>query len=406
MGQTHLGSSRINMKAIVIFSSLLIACSSRGLGGRHAQRQHRQHRQHRVVFGQRVRTGRDHSLHEIRAAPTGYFPGAPDYEYEDQAGARADDLAGYGDNELSSYKSGDDQAEGRDQAAYNDSQDRYGDQEQEEYEFQARDKPEEYESDQEQYSESSGAPGDILTNNVEEGYSVPAKSSDDKVINRPVNEEYGAPANSEDGASDLNNSVNEEYGAPANSEDGASDLNKSAEQEYGAPADSDYGAPDVNRSVEEEYGAPAGEDYGAPDLNRSADEEYGAPAGEEYGAPAGEDYGAPDVNRSVDEDYGAPAESSASNIDTSYTDPNGARTAPEYGSGDSDTELATSDEYSAPDEDEKSSRNAFEYSAPADGTYSAPDASRTVNTDYAAPTADGVESDYSAPALETVRGVT
>merc|ERR1711892_1583889 len=344
MGQTHLGSSRINMKAIVIFSSLLIVCSSRGLGGRHAHRQHRQHRQHRVVFGQRVRTGRDHSLHEIRAAPTGYFPGAPDYEYEDQAGARADDLAGYGDNELSSYKSGDDQAEGRDQAAYNDSQDRYCDQEQEEYEFQARDKPEEYESDQEQYSESSGAPGDILTNNVEEGYSVPAKSSDDKVINRSVNEEYGAPANSEDGASDLNNS---------------------AEQEYGAP--------DVNRSVDEEYGAPAGEDYGAPDVNRSADEEYGAPA-----------------------------ESSASNID-----PNGARTAqdgsgaPEYGSGDSDTELAA-DEYSAPEEDEKSSHNAIEYSAPADRTYSAPDASRSVNTDYAAPTA----ADYSAPTSETARGVT
>merc|ERR1711892_1351157 len=264
MGQTHLGSSRINMKAIVIFSSLLIACSSRGLGGRHAHRQHRQHRQHRVVFGQRVRTGRDHSLHEIRAAPTGYFPGAPDYEYEDQAGARADDLAGYGDNELSSYKSGDDQAEGRDQAAYNDSQDRYCDQEQEEYEFYARDKPEEYESDQEQYSESSGAPGDILTNNVEEGYSVPAKSSDDKVINRSVNEEYGAPANSEDGASDLNNSADKEYGAPAGQEYGAPDLNRSADKEYGAPAGEDYGAPDVNRSVDEEYGAPAGEDYGAP----------------------------------------------------------------------------------------------------------------------------------------------
>merc|ERR1711892_720663 len=210
MGQTHLGSSRINMKAIVIFSSLLIACSSRGLGGRHAHRQHRQHRQHRVVFGQRVRTGRDHSLHEIRAAPTGYFPGAPDYEYEDQAGARADDLAGYGDNELSSYKSGDDKAE-------------------------------EYESDQEQYSESSGAPGDILTNNVEEGYSVPANSSADK--------EYGAPAG-------------QEYGAP--------DLNRSVDEEYGAPAGEDYGAPDVNRSVDEEYGAPADEEYGAPDLNRSA----------------------------------------------------------------------------------------------------------------------------------------
>merc|ERR1711892_826566 len=150
MGQTHLGSSRINMKAIVIFSSLLIACSSRGLGGRHVHHQeghHRQHRQHRVVFGQRVRTGRDHSLHEIKAAPTGYFPGATDYEYEDQAGARADDLAGYGDNDLSSYESGDTQAEGRDQTAYNDSQDRYGDQEQEEYGFQVRDRPEQYESD-------------------------------------------------------------------------------------------------------------------------------------------------------------------------------------------------------------------------------------------------------------------
>merc|ERR1712106_685456 len=226
MGQTHLGSSRINMKAIVIFSSLLIVCSSRGLGGRHAHRQHRQHRQHRVVFGQRVRTGRDHSLHEIRAAPTGYFPGAPDYEYEEQAGARADDLAGYGENGLSSYESGDAQAEGRDQAAYDDIQDRYGDLEPEEYGFQARDRPEEYESDQEQYSESSGAPDDILTNNLEEGYSVPAESSDDK---------------------DQNRAVNEEYGAPADSEDGASDLNRSADKEYGAPADQEYGAPDLSR---------------------------------------------------------------------------------------------------------------------------------------------------------------
>merc|ERR1712128_353031 len=145
----HLGSSCINMKAIVIFSSLLIACSSHALGGRHssphARHQPHHHRQHRVVFGQRLRTGRDESLNEIRSAPTGYLPGAADYDYDDQAGE--DDLAG--------YKPGEAQAAGRDQAAYDDSQEQYGDQQlQEEDSLQGREQQEKYESDQDQYTEA------------------------------------------------------------------------------------------------------------------------------------------------------------------------------------------------------------------------------------------------------------
>merc|ERR1711909_56688 len=160
------------MKALVIFCSLLVACSSHVLGGHHRHRAAR-HRQHRPVFGQRVRTGRDglghdhdhHHQAEARQAPTSYLPGA-DYDYDDQVEPR-DDLAGYGEDDLAGYGSGDSQAEERDlagyeeeelsgygsgdgdQAAYEESQDQYGDNQEQE----GRDGQGQYENDQGQYND-------------------------------------------------------------------------------------------------------------------------------------------------------------------------------------------------------------------------------------------------------------
>merc|ERR1711892_871139 len=153
-----------NMKAAVIFISLLVVCSSHVmkkrslLGGQqshghghhgHHQQHHRQQHQARQSFGQRAGRDGDHhqdgSENEIRAAPTGYLPAADDYEYEedlagyntDQAGTRSDDLGGYGDDDLSGYEDGAEATE-RDHSQYNDD-------------------PGQYDDDQYQYEEASGA---------------------------------------------------------------------------------------------------------------------------------------------------------------------------------------------------------------------------------------------------------
>merc|ERR1712123_228857 len=116
--------------------------------------------------------------------------GAADYDYDDQAGE--DDLAG--------YKPGDAQAEGRDQAAYDDSQEQYGDQQlQEEDSFQGRDGQEQYESDQEQYNDSTGAEpkssnnsatNDVAEYNEQEQYGDHQDQEKDDLQGREQQEKY------------------------------------------------------------------------------------------------------------------------------------------------------------------------------------------------------------------------
>merc|ERR1712106_758104 len=163
MGRFTTAVLKLTMKAFVIFSSVLVACSSHVinkrslLGGRrghsHGQGQHGHQQQHHGQrhglrqlqnrFGQR--TGRDgghheshheshdESANEIRAAPTGYLPAAADYDYEEDlagysAGTRSDDLAGYSNDDLSGYGAGaEGQASDRAQSQYGDDQQQYGD---------------------------------------------------------------------------------------------------------------------------------------------------------------------------------------------------------------------------------------------------------------------------------------
>merc|ERR1711892_54172 len=237
-----------NMKAAVIFISLLVVCSSHvikrrsllgggqshghGHHGHHQQHQRQQH-QARQPFGQRAGRDGDHhqddSENEIRAAPTGYLPAADDYEYEedlagynaDQAGTRSDDIGGYGDDDLSGYEDGAG-AEERDQAQYDDEQGQY-------------------EDDQYQYEEASGddelPEGAGSASNIDNSYAAAdaARAADDG---------YGAPA--EEAAP---RDVPGDYSAPPENQD----QSRAADAGYGAPAESDYSAP---RGAEEEYGAP------------------------------------------------------------------------------------------------------------------------------------------------------
>merc|ERR1712128_88357 len=233
-----------NMKAAVIFISLLVVCSSHVLqkrsllGGQqshghghhgHHQQHHRQQHQARQPFGQRAGRDGDHhqdgSENEIRAAPTGYLPAADDYEYEEdlagynteQAGTRSNDLAGYEDGVG---------AEERSQAPYDDEQGQY-------------------EDDQYQYEEASG--GDELpegagsASNIDNSYAAPDAG-------RAADDGYGAPA--EEAAP---RDVDGDYSAPLENQD----QSRAADAGYGAPAEagaeSDYSAP---RGAEEEYGAP------------------------------------------------------------------------------------------------------------------------------------------------------
>merc|ERR1712123_560261 len=186
-----------NMKAAVIFTSLLVVCSSHVINKRsllgggqshghghhgHHQQHHRQQHQARQPFGQRAgRDGEHHqddSENEIRAAPTGYLPAADDYEYEedlagyntDQAGTRSDDLGGYGDDDLSGYEGGAG-AEERGQAQYDDEQGQY-------------------EDDQYQYEEASGEDelpeGAGSASNIDNSYAAPDAG-------RAADDGYGAP---------------------------------------------------------------------------------------------------------------------------------------------------------------------------------------------------------------------
>merc|ERR1712123_542499 len=233
-----------NMKAAVIFTSLLVVCSSHVINKRsllgggqshghghhgHHQQHHRQQHQARQPFGQRAgRDGvhhQDGSENEIRAAPTGYLPAADDYEYEEdlagynteQAGTRSDDLSGYEDGAG---------AEERDQAQYDGEQGQY-------------------EDDQYQYEEASGddeLPEDAgSASNIDTSYAAPdaARAADDG---------YGAPA--EEAAP---RDVPGDYSAPPEIQD----QSRAADAGYGAPAEagaeSDYSAP---RGADEEYGAP------------------------------------------------------------------------------------------------------------------------------------------------------
>merc|ERR1711892_815986 len=241
-----------NMKAAVIFISLLVVCSSHVIkkrsllgGGQshghghhgHHQQHHRQQHQARQPFGQRAGRDGDHhqdgSENEIRAAPTGYLPAADDYEYEedlagyntDQAGTRSDDIGGYGDGDLSGYVDGAG-AEERGQAQYDDEQGQY-------------------EDDQYQYEEASGddeLPEDAgSASNIDTSYAAAdaARAADDG---------YGAP---EEEAAPRN--VDGDNSAPLENQD----QSRAADAGYGAPAEagaeSDYSAP---RGAEEEYGAP------------------------------------------------------------------------------------------------------------------------------------------------------
>merc|ERR1711892_750570 len=137
-----------NMKAAVIFISLLFVCSSHVikkrslLGGQqshgHGHGHHGHHQQHqrqqhpaRQPFGQRVGRDGDHhqddSENEIRAAPTGYLP-AEEYEEDlaEEAATRSEDLAGYGDDNLPGYETGA-EAEERGQAQYANERGQYED---------------------------------------------------------------------------------------------------------------------------------------------------------------------------------------------------------------------------------------------------------------------------------------
>merc|ERR1712128_57392 len=186
-----------NMKAAVIFISLLVVCSSHVIkkrsllgGGQshghghhgHHQQHHRQQHQARQPFGQRAGRDGDHhqdvSDNEIRAAPTGYLPAADDYEYEedlagyntDQAGTRSDDLGGYGDDDQSGYENGAG-AEERGQAQYDEEQGQY-------------------EDDQYHYEEASGEDelpeGAGSASNIDNSYAAPDAG-------RAADDGYGAP---------------------------------------------------------------------------------------------------------------------------------------------------------------------------------------------------------------------
>merc|ERR1712128_125648 len=219
-----------NMKAAVIFISLLVVCSSHVLqkrsllGGRqshghghhgHHQQHHRQQHQARQPFVQRAGRDGDHhqdgSENEIRAAPTGYLPAADDYEYEedlagyntDQAGTRSDDLGGYGDDDLSGYEGGAG-AEERGQDQYEDEQGQY-------------------EDDQYQYEEASGEDelpeGAGSASNIDNSY-APEEAG------RAADDGYGAP---EEG--DAPSDVSGDYSAPPENQD----QSRAADAGYGAP---------------------------------------------------------------------------------------------------------------------------------------------------------------------------
>merc|ERR1712123_516666 len=227
-----------NMKAAVIFTSLLVVCSSHVINKRsllgggqshghghhgHHQQHHREQHQARQPFGQRAGRDGDHhrdgSKNEIRAAPTGYLPAADDYEYEEE------DLGGYGDDDLSDYEDGAG-AEERGQAQYDDEQGQY-------------------EDDQYQYEEASGEDelpeGAGSASNIDNSYAAPDAG-------RAADDGYGAPEE-EAAPSD----VSGDYSAPPENQD----QSRAADAGYGAPAgagaESDYSAP---RGADEEYGAP------------------------------------------------------------------------------------------------------------------------------------------------------
>ena len=170
----------------------------------------------------------------FRAAPTGYLPAADDYEYEeDLAGYKAssDDLAAYGDDDLSGYGDG--------QAEYGDDQYQYGVEQ------------EEYEDDQYQNEElSRGEPK--TEGSKDKGYAAPAGAAASD-LGRPADEEYGAPA----------------FGSESN-----------VDPNYAAPDDG-YGASGANTGYTDHVEAVA----------KNVDEGYAVSAG--AGADADEEYGAP-----------------------------------------------------------------------------------------------------------------
>merc|ERR1712123_132350 len=201
-----------NMKAAVIFTSLLVVCSSHVINKRsllgggqshghghhgHHQQHHRQQHQARQPFGQRAGRDGDHhedgSENEIRAAPTGYLPAADDYEYEedlagynaDQAGTRSDDLAGYADN-LSGYEDGA-EAEERGPARYDDEQGQYED---DQYQYEEA-------SEEDELPEGAGS-----ASNIDNRYAAPDAG-------RAADDGYGAP---EEEAAPRN--VSGDYSAP------------------------------------------------------------------------------------------------------------------------------------------------------------------------------------------------
>merc|ERR1711892_469805 len=300
MGRFTTAVLKLTMKAFVIFSSVLVACSSHVinkrslLGGRrghsHGQGHHGHQQQHHGQrhglrqlqnrFGQR--TGRDgghheshheshdESANEIRAAPTGYLPAAADYDYEE-------DLAGYSNDDLSGYGVGaEGQASDRAQSQYGDDQQQYGDEQYDDGEgAEVRDGEEQqgqYGDYQDQYGETSGA--------------EPKTAEDD--LSTEAEEGYGAPAEEEAAASDPGRTADDGYGAP---EEGSGD------------EDTDALAEAASRDVEGEYAAP---DALAQAASRNVDTGYAAPVG----AGAESDYSAPDADpaRAADEEYGAPGE--------------------------------------------------------------------------------------------------
>merc|ERR1711892_205415 len=247
MGRFTTAVLKLTMKAFVIFSSVLVACSSHVinkrslLGGRrghsHGQGHHGHQQQHHGQrhglrqlqnrFGQR--TGRDGGYHES------------DYE-EDlagySAGTRSDDLAGYSNDDLSGYGAGaEGQASDRAQSQYGDDQQQYGDEQYDDGEgAEVRDGKEQqgqYGDYQDQYGETSGAEPktagseDELSINADDGYGAPEEGSGDE------DTDALAEAASRD--------VETGYAAPV-----------------GAGAESDYSAPDADpaRAADEEYGAP------------------------------------------------------------------------------------------------------------------------------------------------------
>merc|ERR1712106_88411 len=287
MGRFTTAVLKLTMKAFVIFSSVLVACSSHVinkrslLGGRrghsHGQGHHGHQQQHHGQrhglrqlqnrFGQR--TGRDgghheshdESANEIRAAPTGYLPAAADYDYEEDlagysAGTRSDDLAGYSNDDLSGYGAGaEGQASDRAQSQYGDDQQQYGDEQYDDGEgAEVRDGEEQqgqYGDYQDQYGETSGAEPktagseDELSITADDGYGAPEEGSGDEdtdalaeAASRDVEGEYSAPPALAEAAS---RNVDTGYAAPV-----------------GAGAESDYSAPDADpaRAADEEYGAP------------------------------------------------------------------------------------------------------------------------------------------------------